>query len=54
MSRVDNYLHFNQGSFLEIRISGLNGIEKALNRIADELEKSNNQKGKHFKTEEKI
>ena len=51
MSMVDNYLHFSNGS-LEIRISGLNGIEKALNRIADEMEKANNQKGKHFKTEE--
>lgn len=47
MSMIDNYLHFNHGS-LEIRISGLEGVVKALNRIADELKKSNNQTGKHF------
>ena len=51
MSATDNYLHFCNGN-LKIEISGLNGIEKALNRIADELEKSNNQKGKHFIPEE--
>lgn len=47
MNMVNNYLHFSNGT-LNIKIHGLGGIEKALNRIADELEKSNNQNGKHF------
>lgn len=47
MSVVDNYIHFLNSKNLEIRITGLMGIEKALNRIADELEKSNNKIGKH-------
>lgn len=50
MEYIHNFLSSDKP--LEIRISGLSGIEKALNRIADEMEKSNNQKGKHFKTEE--
>ena len=43
----DNYLHFTSGT-LNIKIHGLEGIERALNRIANELEKSNNQNGKHI------
>lgn len=43
----DNYLHF-MGQTIDIKIHGLSGVEKALNRIADELEKSNNKNGKHF------
>ena len=50
MEYINNFLSSDKP--LEIRISCLSGIEKALNRIADEMEKSNNQKGKHFKTEE--
>lgn len=33
---------------IEIKINNLDGLTKALNRIADELEKSNNKNGKHF------
>lgn len=51
MSIMDNWLHFPD-KILEIKIYGMSGTEKALNRIADELEKSNNYTGKHKKTEE--
>lgn len=47
MSMSDNYLHF-MGQTIEIKIEGIDRIGKALDRIADELEKSNNTKGKHF------
>lgn len=43
----DNYLHFMEQT-IKIDIVGLNQIAKALNRIADELEKSNKNNGKHF------
>lgn len=51
MSRIDNFIHQYNENF-NIKIFGLEGIERALNRIANELEKSNNQKGKHYKEDE--
>lgn len=48
MSRTDNFIHQSDENF-KIKIFGLEGIERALNRIANELEKSNNQTGKHYK-----
>ena len=47
----DNWIH--QVGSIKINIPELDRVAKAINRIADELEKSNNKNGKHVEGEKK-
>ena len=46
----DNWIH--QVGSIKINIPELDRVAKAINRIADELEKANNKSGKHVEGED--